>query len=50
MIKAVVDDALLVIGLGLITFGVWQIHEPSAFIVGGIEVCGIGFALSRAWR
>ncbi len=48
--KAVIDDVLLVSGLALVTFGVWQMHQPSAFIVGGLSVCGLAFALSRGRR
>ena len=29
-------DTLHIVGLGAIVWGVWQIHHPSAWIVGGL--------------
>jgi hypothetical protein len=38
-----VTDAAALVGAGLITYGVWLINRPAAFIVAG------GFLLAGAW-
>lgn len=37
-------DGFMVAGAGLITYGVWQLHPPSAFIVGGGLLLAVGLA------
>lgn len=38
-----VIDAAIVAGAGLITYGVWLIYQPAAFIVGGLFLLGGGW-------
>lgn len=38
-----VEDGGAVVGAGLITFGVWRIYEPAAFIAAG------AFMFAAAW-
>jgi hypothetical protein len=43
-IPPLMRDAVGVSGAGMIVYGVWQMHQPSAWIVGGI------FLVATAWR
>ncbi len=35
-------------GAGAIVYGVWQIHQPSAWIVGGVMLVGVALRLAGA--
>ena len=37
------SDFFLFIGLGVLCWGVYQIHQPSAYIVGGILLMSLGY-------
>lgn len=36
------DVALVLLGAAAVTFGVWQVYEPSAWIVGGVIAAALG--------
>ena len=40
-------DVAILSGLVLIVLGVDQMHRPSAFIVGGIFLAGLGVLMAR---
>lgn len=39
-------DAAFVLGVALVCAGVYMIHPPSAFIVGGLTICALSALLS----
>ena len=39
-------DLLGLAGLAALSFGIWQISEPAAFIVGGLVAAGFAYFLS----
>jgi hypothetical protein len=41
-------DALAVLGVGLVTYGVWMLSHPAGIIVGGLVLCGTAAAGARA--
>ena len=43
-------DALLVAGAAAVSWGVWQMHQPSGVIVGGMFMLGAGWMLARSAR
>jgi hypothetical protein len=43
----VVRDAVLLAGIGSITFGLWQIYNPAAFIFLGSVVAATAIAIAR---
>lgn len=40
-------DGLMSVGAGAVSFGVWQMHAPSGWIVGGVFVIVAGVLGSR---
>ena len=40
-------DGIAFIGLGAVCFGVWCIHPPSAFIVGGLALISLSVLAAR---
>ena len=40
-------DLLFFAGVASVLFGVWQIHQPAAFIVGGLVALWITIAIER---
>lgn len=44
--KGMMVDLLGLAGLAAICFGVWQIHRPSAYIVGGVIVLAFALAMT----
>jgi len=37
------SDVLLFTGLGFLSWGIYQIHRPSSFIIGGILLMCLGY-------
>ena len=42
-----VDDVLIVAGGAAVTFGVWLVHIPAAWIVGGVLTVAFGVLVGR---
>ncbi len=47
--RRIVDgrDVVGVIGLGLLSYGTWQVYQPAAFIVAGVVLIAAAIALAR---
>lgn len=45
-LREILPDALLLVGLAIIAYGVWMIYPPAAWIVAGIGVMAYGLALA----
>lgn len=41
------SDALILAGGGLVVFGVYQLHEPAAYMVAGLWVTTLGWLVGR---
>jgi hypothetical protein len=46
MRKFTATDAVVLIGLGLIVYGVSMVHVPTAVILGGVLLTAIGYLAS----
>lgn len=46
-LAALVPDALVLSGAGAVTYGAWLVFAPAGFIVGGLLLVALGFAISR---
>ena len=44
----VLRDGILLAGVSSITFGLWQVYEPSAWIFCGAVVSSIAIAVARS--
>jgi hypothetical protein len=40
-------DALLIAGVGLVSYGAWLVYEPAGFIVGGVILLAGGFRAAK---
>ena len=45
--KSLIPDLLSLAGLSLLTYGAYQVYEPSAFIVSGVLLLAAGWRLAR---
>lgn len=48
MKKLILIDVVGLVGAGSITYGVWLISEPSAFLVGGVQCLAWAVLKSRS--
>jgi len=44
------DDVLVLVGLGLLGYGIWMIYPPAALIAIGLVSCSLGVMGSRMRR
>lgn len=42
MIKGLLDDFLFIAGVAAVSYGLWQHHQPAAFIFAGIVAMTVG--------
>ena len=45
--KVAVDDALVLVGVLLVGYGVWLLFEPAAYIVVGVACLALGLLVRR---
>jgi len=46
-IKSAVFDGSVLVGVAMLSFGVWLAWRPGGFIVGGLALAGLGMLLGR---
>lgn len=45
-----IDDVLVVLGVGLVSWGIWMIYRPAALIAVGLMCLSLGLLGSRLRR